>query len=372
MNYISQRPLILIFFCASLILLSLPPFGISIFYWISLSLFFLYLLNNNDFSKKIVFLFFFIFQFISLIWIVQSFYSGGSFYLILGIILVLALTSFISLINFFAVFLTYKVFKFSQLNFFLLPLSLSTVELFKEFFLGGFPWNPAAIIYYKNIWVLKLLPYVGVYGLGVIIHLILGAFLYSIVKTKKILTYFIAVLILLISTISFFEKDISELDSDETLNIVLVQPNIYESLSAYNVLENFEKYEEITLNALSQNSNTDLIIWPEGSLPIDLNNRIGLLKRIGGLLDKGQLIIVGSSAITNNQLFNRLFVIDHEGKINQYYDKQKLVLFGEYVPWVKPLLSKFLNLGMNYNSGKDQPILKLPKNVNAIPMICFE
>ena len=92
-------------------------------------------------------------------------------------------------------------------------------------------------------------------------------------------------------------------------------------------IDNFQKYEELTLFALSKTSNVDLIIWPEGSLPIDLNNRLGLLSRLGGILDKDQKLIVGSSAIENNQLFNRFFVIDHQGKINQHYDKQKLVLF---------------------------------------------
>ena len=55
-----------------------------------------------------------------------------------------------------------------------------------------------------------------------------------------------------------------------------------------------------------------------------------------------------------------------------FYDKQKLVLFGEYIPFVKPFVSKFLNLGMNYTPGIDQKILKLSKNINAVPMICFE
>ena len=179
-------------------------------------------------------------------------------------------------------------------------------------------------------------------------------------------------LVTLIFLFSFFEKEISEDNSDETLNILLIQPNIYESLAEYNVIDNLEKYEELTQIAISQTSNVDLIIWPEGSLPIDLNNRPGLLSRIGGLLDKDQLMIVGSSAIENNQLFNRLFIIDDRGRIKQYYDKQKLVLFGEYVPWVKPLLSRFLNLGMNYIPGKDQSLLYLPKNIKAVPMICFE
>ena len=305
-------------------------------------------------------------------WIIQSFYSGGFGYLILGIILIFILSLFISFLNFSLLVVTHKVFQFSKLKYFLLPLSFSIVDLLKEFLLGGFPWNPSAIIYYKNIWVLKSLPFLGVYGLGLTIHIIMGLLLYSIIRGQKIFTYLIGFILILAFVSSFFKNEILQNNTGETLNILLIQPNIYESLAEHDVLDNFEKYEELTLKAISQKPNVDLIIWPEGSLQIDLNNRAGLLNRIGGLLDKDQLIIVGSSAIEKDQLFNRLFVIDNSGKINQYYDKQKLVLFGEYVPWINPLLSGFLNLGMNYIPGKDQSLLNLPKNIKAVPMICFE
>ena len=372
MSFILQRPFLLVFVSAILILFSLPPFSISIFYWFGLSLFFFCLITKTVLTKRSIFLFFFIIQFISLSWIIQSFYSGGFFYLILGIILIFSLASFISFLNFSIVIFIFKIFKSSDLKYFLLPLSLSVIELLKEFLLGGFPWNPVAIIYYKNIWVLKSLPIVGVYGLGIIIHLILGFYLYTIIKQRKIFSYVIVLMVSLLFLFSFFDKETVENNNNETLNIVLIQPNIYESLTEFDVLDNLDKYEKLTQKAISQNLNIDLIIWPEGSLPIDLNNRKGLLNRIGGLLDEGQFMIVGSSAIENNKLFNQLFLIDHKGRINQHYDKQKLVLFGEYVPWVNPLLSQFLNLGMNYIPGKNQSLLNLPKNVKSVPMICFE
>ena len=372
MNFLIQRPFFLISFCSILILFSLPPFGVPIFYWLGLSLFLFSLTTKVNFSKKIIFTFFFIINFISLSWIIQSFYSGGIGYFFLGITLILLLASFISFLNFSLINIVLKIFYNSQLKFYLLPLSLSLVELLKEFLLGGFPWNPSAIIYYKNLWVLKSLPFVGVYGLGVIIHLGIGLILYSLIGLKKNLLFSISFFVLVTFLSGFFGKEPNVNNSKNSLDILLIQPNIYESLTDFDVLDNFQKYEELTLIALSKTSNVDLIIWPEGSLPIDLNNRLGLLSRLGGILDKDQKLIVGSSAIENNHLFNRFFVIDHQGKINQHYDKQKLVLFGEYVPWVKPLLSRFLNLGMNYIPGDHQSLINLPKDIKAVPMICFE
>jgi apolipoprotein N-acyltransferase len=318
------------------------------------------------------FSFFFIIQFLSLIWIIQSFSSGGRGYLILGIFLIFLLASFIAFLNYLFIKLTLIYFHQSNLKYLLLPLSISLVEILKEFVFGGFPWSPAAIIYYKNLWILNFLPFTGVYGMGILIHLFIGFIIYLQIIRQKNLSYLLAVLALIIFVIGFLYKPQVYENNQKTLNIALIQPNIYESLVQFDVLKNFERYESLTLETLKNNANIDVIIWPEGSLPIDLNNRPGLLSRVGSLINADQILILGSSAIEKNQLYNRLFVINSQGVVEQYYDKQKLVLFGEYVPFIKPFISRFLNLGMNYSPGLNQSILQLPKEVQAVPMICFE
>jgi hypothetical protein len=82
-----------------LILLSLPPFGFSLSYWIGITLFFYFLLRNQTFKLKHIFIFFYFIQFISLIWIIQSFSSGGWGYLILGVILISFLAGFIAFLH---------------------------------------------------------------------------------------------------------------------------------------------------------------------------------------------------------------------------------------------------------------------------------
>ena len=321
---------------------------------------------------KYYFYFFFIIQFISLSWIIQSFSSGGPGYLILGIFLIFVLASFIAFLNYVFIKLFLIYFNRTNLKYLLIPLSLSVVEILKEFIFGGFPWNPASIIYYKNLWILNFLPYTGVYGMGILIHLLIGFITYLFIINKKKLSYLLSLVAIIIFLIGLIDKPQNNSISQNKLNIALIQPNIYESLVQFDVLNNFEKYEQLTREALNNKENIDVIIWPEGSLPIDLNNRPGLLSRAGGLINDNQILILGSSAIEDNQLFNRLFVINSKGNVIQHYDKQKLVLFGEYVPFIKPLVSRFLNLGMNYSPGNNQLLLQLSKDVPAVPMICFE
>jgi len=368
-----SRQFLIIVISALLILLSLPPFGFSLSYWVGITLFFYFLLRNQTFKLKHIFIFFYIIQFISLIWIIQSFSSGGFGYLVLGVILISFLAGFIAFLHLGSIQFIYYFFREKNLLPFLLPLSLSITDLLKEFIIGGFPWNPSAIIYFKNLFVLKSLPILGVYGLGLTIHLVIGLILLFLVNGKRLSIYIIGTLVMISFFMGFIQQDHPAQQTEKSLNFLVIQPNIYESLINYDVIENLEKYEQLTLEALQEKPEADIIIWPEGALPIDLNNRPGLLQRLGSILQDSQKLILGSSAIENDTfLYNRLYVLNDMGAIEQYYDKQKLVLFGEYVPWVKPLVSRFLNLGMNYVPGKNQSLINLPNQVNATPMICFE
>ena len=371
-SFISRQFLIIVV-SALLILLSLPPFGLSLSYWLGITLFFYFLLRDQTFKLKHTFIFFYFIQFISLIWIIQSFASGGWGYLILGVVLISFLAGFIAFLHLGSIQFIYYFFRGKNLLPFLLPLSLSITDLLKEFIIGGFPWNPSAIIYYKNLFVLKSLPMLGVYGLGLIIHLVIGLILLCLVKGKRLSLYIISILVTISFFLSFIQLQPHVQHDEGTLNFLVIQPNIYESLVNHDVIENLDKYEQLTVKALQEKSEVDIIIWPEGSLPIDLNNRPGLLQRLGSIIGDNQKLILGSSAIEEDVLlYNRLYVLNEMGAIEQYYDKQKLVLFGEYVPWVKPIVSRFLNLGMNYVPGKNQSLINLPNQVKATPMICFE
>ena len=281
-----SRPSYLIIICSALYIFSLPPFGISFFYYFSFVIFFLNILKSDVFFKKKIFYFFLVTQLFTLSWIIQSFYSGGIGYLFLGIILVSILSLFVAFLHYSATILILTFYKQKLLLIFLLPLGLCIVELFKEFIFGGFPWNPSAIIYYKNIWILKSLPYLGVYGLGLVVHLIVGLMIYFLYYKNKIIPSVLLALSIIFYFFGFIENNNIKKTEDETLDILLIQPNLYESLVEFDVLKNLEKYEQLTIEALSKSPKTDLIIWPEGSLPIDLNNRVGLLSRVSSLISE--------------------------------------------------------------------------------------
>jgi apolipoprotein N-acyltransferase len=67
-----------------------------------------------------------------------------------------------------------------------------------------------------------------------------------------------------------------------------------------------------------------------------------------------------------------MYYINNKGDVEQSYDKQKLVLFGEYMPFDGYKISKFLDMGLSFSMGKKNNHMNLNKNFIVSPMICFE
>ena len=120
LSFLLSRRFLIVVVSALLILLSLPPFGISLFYWVGITLFFYFLLSDQYFSIKYIFVFFYLIQFISLIWIIQSFSSGGWGYSLLGVILISILSGFIAFLNLGSIQIIYYFFREKSLLPFLL------------------------------------------------------------------------------------------------------------------------------------------------------------------------------------------------------------------------------------------------------------
>ncbi len=375
MFLIIRSPILVLIIATLLYLASIPPFLISPFYYISFLLIFINFLKNKNFNLKFIFLFFLLIYFFSLSWIAESFYTGGLIYTLLGYLMVFLLSAFLAFLNsllifFFNFYLSNKIIKII-----LIPLSIVLIEILKEFLFGGFPWNPSAIIWIDNFYLNKISSIIGIYGTSILVHLTISISIILIEYKKKFHFFILMLFIFFLYFVSFLpvKSFESNIDNDKKqLSILIIQSNIKQSLRSNSVIDNLKTYEELTKKALAEFPSSDIVIWPEGSINIDLNNKKPLLKRIGNIINSNQKIIMGSNAIQNSKLYNRMYVINNEGVIEQFYDKQKLVLFGEYVPIVNTYISKFLEIGMNFSKGTNKKKLQLPKNFVASPMICFE
>ena len=102
--------------------------------------------------------------------------------------MIFLLSIFLALLNICLIGLLNKIVNKRNIRIILIPLSLTLVSIIKEFLLGGFPWNPSSIIWVNNLYILKIIQFIGIYGFGIINHLLIALFLYGLFNKQKIIS----------------------------------------------------------------------------------------------------------------------------------------------------------------------------------------
>lgn len=103
------------------------------------------------------------------------------------------------------------------------------------------------------------------------------------------------------------------------------------------------------------------------------------LHRIFSLFDQQKPQFVLGTPVTKIRsgtvsMYNSAVLARTENSIDAaYYNKQHLVMFGEYIPLVSrfPVLLKWLGIG-RYESGTEPVMWQLPNGAKVSPSICFE
>jgi apolipoprotein N-acyltransferase len=159
----------------------------------------------------------------------------------------------------------------------------------------------------------------------------------------------------------------------QNLTVALVQPNIPQDQKwrPENLRTYLERYDVMT-EALW---GADLIVWPEAAIPAvkhRVENWLQYWQRLAN--QSGSTLLLGIPIYDSAQqkIYASMIAL---GASEQRYDKQRLVPFGEFVPFESVLrgLIEFFNLPMSGMSpgNESQPPLETEK-LNVIPAICYE
>lgn len=161
------------------------------------------------------------------------------------------------------------------------------------------------------------------------------------------------------------------------LHVTLIQGNIAQLLRwdpAY-IAHIVEIYQTLTATALTKEAQNDVIIWPEGAIPVPLPQSLSLFKDMATLLEERNMALIAgvpTQVPNQNSYYNTLFAV---GAGSGVYYKKHLVPFGEYVPFEKQLrgLISFFNLPMSsfVEGPKNQGLLTV-KDFHFAPAICYE
>ena len=172
------------------------------------------------------------------------------------------------------------------------------------------------------------------------------------------------------------KKDNSIQKKNLNFTIKIVSPKI----EINKFFQNYDSYEliEELINLSSPNKfEKTIFIFPEGTFPSvyldDLHQYSHLFSK--NYSDEHKIILGVNRLKMKKGLFNSMAVIDKDINILNIYDKNKLVPFGEFLPFENFLdkfgLKKITHGYGSFSHGEERKIMEI-NGINFLPLICYE
>ena len=374
--------------------LSLPPLNYFIINFLTLSLFYTFIVKklSENKNKKIFFIYGWLFGFgyfvSNLYWISISLTFDENFKFLIPFTILLIpgfLSLFYGLISYLFIILKPKN---NLSSFFLFSVVFAIIEFLRGSILTGFPWNLIAHSLSNQLEILNITSIIGTYSFNLFcISLFTSPSLIILRKKKKDAGVFIAFLIITISFYFFgsenFEKFNDEKSTKHEFKIRIISSNI--SIDRfYNDVDPIRGIEDL-INISSPPENEKIIfIWPEGILPGIYQEELARYKQIfSKAFNENHLIILGiDSKFKEDQTlkyFNSFSVFDHDLNLINSYNKVNLVPFGEFLPFEKIFkkigIKTITNNYQSYSSGKVRDVMVINQrnfSLKILPLICYE
>ncbi len=380
-SLITSLILIISLFLGILSSFGLPPYGFYFFNFIVFPILFYIIINHK--TKLNFFIgwsFGFGYFFSNLYWLTNSLTFEEIFKPLIPVVLIL-------LPLLLGLFYGLSTLLFSILNkkkdfssFLLFIIILSLIDFLRGTLLTNFPWN-IAVYSLTNLYnSVQLLSIVGTYTLNLFvltIYLIPSIFFLKIKFNKQLIIASLAIVFCLINYIygSIVIKNYQKNKLNNLQSVVkIISPSIsldkfFEGVSTKTILK-----ELVKISKPEKEINT-LFIFPEGLLNIYLKD-LSYYKNFfnENFSDKHQ-IIIGINTIKENNIYNSMVVIDNDAKLIKQYDKNKLVPFGEYLPFeffLKKIGLKKITQGYQSFSKSSEREIFILNGIKFLPLICYE
>jgi apolipoprotein N-acyltransferase len=253
---------------------------------------------------------------------------------------------------------------------------------------SGFPWNFLGITQYKIVPLIQIASFTGVYGVSFLLVWFAVSFASAgklLIEQSKYSRVWSGEIILpaLVAAFGFGAARINEKDTPTRhLKVALVQPSIPQTLIFDPSQDDvrFEKIIQLSEKALAENP--DVLIWPEASMPSLDEEKFHALTNF--IAAHHVWMIFGTDDATVHELpngnletnyYNGSFLFSPDGNAVGRYHKQRLVIFGEYVPlerwlpfmkWLTPI-----DGGFTPGNGPVPFELQSPRAKISV-LICFE
>ena len=340
-----------------------------------LSLTYLYFLIRDS-NKKELFLIGYSFGIglwsLGISWLYVSIYFYGNLGFIASTFLTLLFIGIISIYSGLTLFLySYLRFNSKSVAIFSLPIAWIAVEYLRSILFTGFPWLISGTML-ANTPLDGWTPIIGAQG-NTFLLILISSVLYQLVsnlqQSRSPLLLFILFSVLMISSYTLKNFQWTELEGVVTASVVQTNLELEEKWSTEGVIDTKNMIE----TAIDLGDKGEIIVFPETAL-------IFSEKEIKDWLDyidvkaKQKNITLLTGIIEREGDFkvrNRILGL---GEANSYYDKVKLVPFGEFIPF-ENITGKFFDiLGLKLTNTLPGEQIKTINagNIRISASICYE
>ena len=267
---------------------------------------------------------------------------------------------------------------------FIFSSGLALTDFLRAKLFTGFPWNLWAYSLSGFTEVLQILNLIGLFAfnlLAITIFTFPAILFFNISKIQKILTFTLAsILIMILSIYGSYEINKNKLfleNIDKKTNIKIISPN-FDLEYGLNINQIKKKLKKIIRYSEPNNDKKTIFIWPEGIFSGYSYEEILIFKELFKKnFNTNHYIIFGINKLNKNTgfFYNSLLLVNNNLEVIQQYNKQKLVPFGEFLPFESLLnkigLKKITEGHGSFQKGNKKINIKLDE-LNILPLICYE
>ena len=267
------------------------------------------------------------------------------------------------------------------------------MEWCRSWFLSGFPWNQLGISQWRNLFVLPLCRYTGVYGISFFIVLVNTIIYFSLyqwkiarVERKLSIIWIVPPTLLALISMWILQKPYENPSDHDTIKVAAIQGNIPQ-IRQWNSEQldlALEVYTALT-KQIVKDRKPDLVVWPETAIPASLIYNEQCLLELKNLFEEIKTPMIAGTISYRfpsdfdqskewPKTFNSALLFNESGEVINSYDKIHLVPFGEYIPFEEylPWLVEWIGMGRSLTEGREYTVIPFLNDAMIGINICFE
>jgi len=265
------------------------------------------------------------------------------------------------------------------------------IEWARSLFSLGFPWCPLSVTQWERPAILQLVPLAGGWVVSfflVFFNLCVGSYLHHLLIRRRRNPpngYFsslcpdfyicMAFFLLMLSPL-FLDKPEQLLSDKKRIRVGVCQPYLKNKWAPENIASS--KRALIEQTKILASLNPDLIVWPEASTPYPVNLDRAWVEKL--CQEIGIPILAGAIIREEEWSYNAVVKVEPEsGLSKEWYAKQILVPFGEYIPFpfsYIPGLTRLVGPVGTFTAGNEflsfSVITDHNTSVKILPLVCYE